>query len=66
MFQKGSCRKYPVFFTKCILCLRRSLIKEPQMYEMHPLLTPFPYQGTSNVGKTLFLLRNYDLNFTLQ
>ena len=62
MFQKGSCRKYPVFFTKCILCLRRSLIKEPQMYEMHPLLTPFPYQGTSNVGKIAFTVRNETKN----
>ena len=62
MFQKGSCRKYPVFFTKCILCLRRSLIKEPQMYKMHPLLTPFPYQGTSNVGNIAFTVRNETKN----
>ena len=29
------------------------------LYEMHPLLTPFPYQGTSNV-------QYHVLNFALQ
>ena len=28
------------------------------LYEMHPLLTPFPYQGTSNVGNALVSVRN--------